>query len=268
MTEQVFSEVRGGEDQLLAAGSKISFRDIYEEEMKLPIHKGRYYKAQDVDDLFVTINGIFMDVSSQAHRNHKVLTETRAQLEEIRENAEYKAELITRLENQNQTLESHLNDLIAKVSEQESQEEASNQKEILKLESKVRYLTNENTDLTQTLRSKNLELKELEESYQRLVVSSHAKMELDESSKNETIKSLEEENERLQEEVLGLEASNNTHQVALKASQEEIHQKLLELESLKEEKELLEKEFDLLVYKYDDLKERSKKRIEDLRRQL
>lgn len=67
-------------DQLLLAGSKITFSDIYEKEMALPVVRGKYYRAEDVDNTFILLNGILTDVSQQAFRSHKQMTTLREEL--------------------------------------------------------------------------------------------------------------------------------------------------------------------------------------------
>ena len=72
------------QDQLLLAGSKLTFSDIYAKEMKLPIVKGRYYKADDVDDTFILLNGVLTDIGQQAFRKHKQTTLLQEEANELR----------------------------------------------------------------------------------------------------------------------------------------------------------------------------------------
>ena len=72
------------QDQLLLAGSKLTFSDIYTKEMKLPIVKGRYYKADDVDDTFILLNGVLTDIGQQAFRKHKQTTLLQEEVNELR----------------------------------------------------------------------------------------------------------------------------------------------------------------------------------------
>ena len=72
------------QDQLLLAGSKLTFSDIYTKEMKLPIVKGRYYKADDVDDTFILLNGVLTDIGQQAFRKHKQTTLLQEEANELR----------------------------------------------------------------------------------------------------------------------------------------------------------------------------------------
>ena len=72
------------QDQLLLAGSKLTFSDIYAKEMKRPIVKGRYYKADDVDDTFILLNGVLTDIGQQAFRKHKQTTLLQEEVNELR----------------------------------------------------------------------------------------------------------------------------------------------------------------------------------------
>ena len=81
VTPHTIDETR---DQLLLAGSKLTFSDIYAKEMKLPIVKGRYYKADDVDDTFILLNGVLTDIGQQAFRKHKQTTLLQEEANELR----------------------------------------------------------------------------------------------------------------------------------------------------------------------------------------
>lgn len=71
------------QDMLLLAGSKISFRDIYAKEITLRVAKGKYYSTDDVDELFVDINGILTSISEQAYRTNTQLTQQREQVRDL-----------------------------------------------------------------------------------------------------------------------------------------------------------------------------------------
>lgn len=111
------------QDQLLAAGSRISFRDIYNQEIDIPLHKGKFYMASDVDNLFILINGVLTDVSEHAHRSSKALAESRAETQKLQEELQQAAGLFEELDSQNQALEAHLNTLITSMSENSVQNE-------------------------------------------------------------------------------------------------------------------------------------------------
>lgn len=66
------------QDQLLAAGSKLSFKEIYNLEMDIPVVKGgKYYPADKVDNVFVILNGVLTDISEQTYRHVTQLGEAR-----------------------------------------------------------------------------------------------------------------------------------------------------------------------------------------------
>lgn len=75
------------QDVLLLAGSKVSFRDVYNEEIDIPIHRNKYYAMTDVDNVFVLINGILTDVAEQAFRTDKALTEARKEASDANDEA-------------------------------------------------------------------------------------------------------------------------------------------------------------------------------------
>lgn len=88
------SQLNHEQDQLLVAGAKISYLDIYNEQMRIPLVKNKFYKARDVDSLFVTMNGVLIDVSKHAHRQNFLLSESRKDLTHAQDEiAELKAEL-------------------------------------------------------------------------------------------------------------------------------------------------------------------------------
>lgn len=113
----VSTDITAGQDQLLAAGSKISFRDIYNQEIDIPLYKGKYYRAEDVDGVFVMINGVLMDVSKHAHRSSKALTLSREETQDTKSKLAETEEALGAAKKQNETLEAHLNTLIKKVSD-------------------------------------------------------------------------------------------------------------------------------------------------------
>lgn len=87
------STLEESQDQLLLAGSKITFTDIYNKEMEIPLVRGKYYRADDVDNTFILLNGVLTDVSQQAFRKNKQMVDlqeeiTRLQDELAQEQAE------------------------------------------------------------------------------------------------------------------------------------------------------------------------------------
>lgn len=77
------ADLTPNQDMLNLAGSKVSFRDIYEREINLPVVRNKYYMTSDVDDLFILINGMLTNISEQAYRNNNVLMDARKQNEEL-----------------------------------------------------------------------------------------------------------------------------------------------------------------------------------------
>lgn len=72
-------------DHLIAAGSTISFRDIYDKQMDLTIHRKKYYKAEEVDRLLVLMNGILTNVSSNQHRQTVAMSELREEIQQLQQ---------------------------------------------------------------------------------------------------------------------------------------------------------------------------------------
>ena len=141
------------QDQLLAAGSRISFRDIYNQEIDIPLHKGKFYMASDVDNLFILINGVLTDVSEHAHRSSKALAESRAETQKLQEELQQAAGLFEELDSQNQALEAHLNTLITSMSENSVQNEQVEAlvSENQSLSDKLNQIENESQVLKDTL---------------------------------------------------------------------------------------------------------------------
>lgn len=73
------------QDQLLLAGSKITFTDIYNKEMDIPLVKGKFYRADDVDNTFILLNGVLTDVSQQAFRKHKQMIDLQEEVSNLRD---------------------------------------------------------------------------------------------------------------------------------------------------------------------------------------
>jgi hypothetical protein len=79
------SELTFEQNQLLVAGSKISYNDIYQKQVGIPVVKGKYYKAHDVEKVFVDFNQILKGVSEHGHAQHRILTDVRQELGETQE---------------------------------------------------------------------------------------------------------------------------------------------------------------------------------------
>ena len=258
-------QLTGGQDQLLAAGSKISYRDIYNMEIQIPLHKKHYYKAEDVDNLFVIMNGVFMDVSAQAHRDQKALSESRKNLQNVEADLYEKSKLLEKVQKQNQKMEEHLGSLITKMTEKSTTEETEAikelEKKIMALETKNSRLVADQKKAEAEAESLAAQLKEKEESYTRLLESSADKMaelqdEIDELSQAEGLQSeldsKSKDLEDLQVQLSGkdLQIENLSNQVDILTS---------DLEDTRETLETLDGEFELLEFKFKRLQELNKK---------
>jgi chromosome segregation ATPase len=148
------------QDMLLLAGSKVSFKELYHKEIDLPIFKNKYYKAEDVDNLYVLINGMFTQVSEQAYRNDKALAEARIALNKAQNELHLSNEQLKQMTQQVATLKTSNADMQKQLAD-----EVNKQMALVK--------THENDHTIQDL-SKQLEDKSND--YQRLLTSSSAKM--------------------------------------------------------------------------------------------
>ena len=196
------------QDQLLAAGSRISFRDIYNQEIDIPLHKGKFYMASDVDNLFILINGVLTDVSEHAHRSSKALAESRAETQKLQEELQQAAGLFEELDSQNQALEAHLNTLITSMSENSVQNEQVEAlvSENQSLSDKLNQIENESQVLKDTLtatRNKyndavndveklRSDLIDVQEAYSRLIEDTS-------NSNNDSLEELQKNNHLLTE---------------------------------------------------------------------
>ena len=186
------------QDQLLAAGSKISFRDIYNQEIDIPLHKGKFYLASDVDDLFILINGVLADVSKHAHRNSKALSASRA-------------------ETQNKLLEQHIGNLIDSVSnnsltttgsdsdqsyEALQQELTDAQNEVEVLGNTLTAVQNNYEKTVSELEETQTELTEVRDAYTRLMTET---VENDNSEFDQIVDQLHDDNQYLLSHIDSLE---------------------------------------------------------------
>lgn len=106
--------IEESQDQLLLAGSKITFSDIYKKQMDIPLVKGKFYRADDVDNTFILLNGVLTDVSQQAFSKQKQfatlqdeITSLRQQLAE-QETASHNDDMVHALMGQVQDLQEKL----------------------------------------------------------------------------------------------------------------------------------------------------------------
>lgn len=224
------------QDVLLLAGSKLPFREIYNQELELPVYKGKYYVAEDVDNLFVLINGIFTDVSEQAFRYNTALTTAREDAD-VAEKAKQEAENTVQ---QYATALSEANQMI-----QDLQSQLTNQNNDAR-DDELRKADNAAQDLAEQLAEKSL-------AYTRLMESSTIKIdtlnrELSELKRDKD--ALETQNISLSEELQSLitndDESNNDNTDYMG----------------------LQSQYDVLEYKYETLKQLSTQRIQDLTNQM
>lgn len=124
------------QDQLLLAGSKLTFTDIYEMEMKLPIIKGKFYRADDVDNTFILLNGVLTDVSQQAFQQQRqwlsLQEEHQATKQQLQEAETVREDLQQQLTKRNQDLQT-----LARASKMK----------INQLEAQIKQLQTENNEL-------------------------------------------------------------------------------------------------------------------------
>lgn len=80
------ADLKPEQDLLNLAGSKVSFKDIYAREIDLPVIRNKYYSMDDVDDLFILINGMFTSISEQAYRNNQTVITMRKENDQLNAN--------------------------------------------------------------------------------------------------------------------------------------------------------------------------------------
>lgn len=218
------------QDMLLLAGSKISFRDIYEKEITIPTIRGKYYNSNDVDETFVMLNGVLTSISEQSQRTDKALTTARhdaasakSQLEDIQKEQKQTADTMQVVIAQNQDLQRQLDE---SLNEQ--------QKLTTQLENNA---TNNNAEK---------QLAEKSEAYTRLLQSSSDKM----REQDEQLTDMQQENENLKMQIASLvdelQSQNQTMPVDTG----------------------LQSDFDMLSYKYNHLKDLSTQRIQALEKEM
>lgn len=209
------------QDMLLLAGSKLSFREIYAQEIDLPMVKGKYYTAKDVDNLFVVLNGVLTSVSEQAFRNDKALSTAREALSSAEKDVE--------------SIENRLNE----------SEVANNNmvQEISQLKQQLATLEDNSNKQASSLNEEKLaqQLEDKSNDYTRLLESASSKM----SEQATIIENLTDENENL------------------KLQLQSVIDELQDLSNLTSDTGL-QSEFNMLQYKYDNLRTLATKRIQEL----
>lgn len=173
------------QDWLISAGSNMSLRDIYDEQLKLPIHRNKYYKTEQVDALFVTINGILSDISKQACISTKALSSAREESSFYQKQAQDAMQLAEEQERTISALQSNIDKLLVKMAN-----------------------TDQTEKLERALEEKEQALNEKSEDYRRLLETSADKvvdLQKQNEAKDKTIQTLSDDNKQLTEKAQELE---------------------------------------------------------------
>lgn len=235
------NDLKPQQDMLLLAGSKVSFTEIYHQEIDLPMFKNKYYKAEDVDNLFVLMNGIFTQVSEQAFRNDKALSEARESLSNSQDEVKKASDTIAQLKNQLAAVQTANDDM------QKQLAEAVNNQMTMAQQPQQDPI---NQDLAKQLADKT-------DDYQRLLTSSSAKM-------NEQNATINKQNATINE----LQQTNDSLNTQVQKLSSEVEKMKAENASQKAASDTeLQSKFDMLSYKYANLKKLSAQRIQALQHQ-
>lgn len=159
------STLEESQDQLLLAGSKITFTDIYNKEMEIPLVKGKYYRADDVDNTFILLNGVLTDVSQQAFRKNKQMVDLQEEITRLQDElAQEKAEQAQRADDSER-----VQTLIAQVDQlQEALTKRENDLKTLAIASKKKI-----THQDQLIQQLNEEADEMGDLIEQLVAKIH-----------------------------------------------------------------------------------------------
>lgn len=234
------NDLKPQQDMLLLAGSKVSFTEIYHQEIDLPMYKNKYYKAEDVDNLFVLMNGIFTQVSEQAFRNDKALSEARESLSNSQAEVKKASDTIAQLKEQLTAVQAANNDMQTQLAE------AVN-KQVAMAQQPPSQQDMINQDLAKQLADKT-------DDYQRLLTSSSAKM-------NEQNATINEQNATINE----LQQINDNLNTQVQKLSSEVEKMKAEAANQKDASETgLQSKYDMLSYKYENLKKLSAQRIQAL----
>lgn len=239
-------------------------------EIKIPIHKKQYYKAEDVDNLFVTINGVFKDVSAQAHRDQKALSLARQELQKAKDELEEKDALLSRVQSQNNQLEEHLSEMIVHVTSKDTEIESERltelEQQILKLESRDRYLTAESKKDKATIESLTAQLEDKTSDYDRLLSSSAQRFDELET----IIKDLKDNNidnstvDKLNNDIADLSSTNKSKDLIIGNLENEVDVLKSTIDDRDDKINELSEQLELLQYKFEQLQSLSEKRISKL----
>lgn len=114
-------DLKPEQDLLNLAGSKVSFKDIYAREIDLPVIRNKYYSIDDVDDLFILINGMFTSISEQAYRNNQTIINMRKKQDQLNTNIRKLTAEKEQLEADNQSLISENSNLQSNANDKNKQ---------------------------------------------------------------------------------------------------------------------------------------------------
>ncbi len=159
------STLEESQDQLLLAGSKITFTDIYNKEMEIPLVRGKYYRADDVDNTFILLNGVLTDVSQQAFRKNKQMVDLQEEITRLQDElTQQKAEQAQRADDSER-----VQTLIAQVDQlQEALTKRENDLKTLAIASKKKI-----THQDQLIQQLNQEADEMGDLIEQLVTKIH-----------------------------------------------------------------------------------------------
>lgn len=159
------STLEESQDQLLLAGSKITFTDIYNKEMEIPLVRGKYYRADDVDNTFILLNGVLTDVSQQAFRKNKQMVDLQEEITRLQDElAQQKAEEAQRADDSER-----VQTLLAQVDQlQEALTKRENDLKTLAIASKKKI-----THQDQLIQQLNQEADEMGDLIEQLVAKIH-----------------------------------------------------------------------------------------------
>ena len=159
------STLEESQDQLLLAGSKITFTDIYNKEMEIPLVRGKYYRADDVDNTFILLNGVLTDVSQQAFRKNKQMVDLQEEITRLQDElAQEKAEEAQRADDSER-----VQTLIAQVDQiKEALTKSENDLKTLDIASKKKI-----THQDQLIQQLNQEADEMGDLIEQLVAKIH-----------------------------------------------------------------------------------------------
>lgn len=189
--------------------------------------KNKYYSADDVDDLFVLMNGIFVSVADQAKRTDKALTDARAKASEV--------------EVANQALSNELALVKQRLFELQEENET--------LATQLAHTSTVTIDDSERVHELETVLRDRDDAYSRLAQSSSDRM----AEQQAVIDTLSDENSNKDVQIMSLHEELKT----IASNQN------ADLEGLVT---TLQNDYDVLQYKYETLKTLSAQKIQELKK--